>query len=391
MDSKISIRSLPFQVSALDWDCHDAVTRYLTHSIHRYSGKFIPQVARQMIELLSAPREIILDPFCGSGTTLLEAALYQRRSIGIDLNPVATMISKVKCTPLSETLLSRELANVQTLLSTIGGASRNGQLSLRFHTDRKWNSDPRLGDSWYLKWFQRPVLEQLVAIYQTISSIGNVHVRNLTSVAFSNILRKSSNASSAYPNVMFDRSITSRPLPLKPFLLELHKTCAMVTELHRTVSGRTWYAPQVILADSRAIPLPDKSVDAIITHPPYIGSIPYAEYQQLSLHWFGHESKALDTILIGGRRQAKDVLSRYRLGMRETLLEIRRVLKPGRMIGFLIGDPLVHGRRVSLFRLISKCASECELHLIAAHRRRGINHRANKMSRERVVFFQRPD
>ena len=63
------------------WEYADADTQRYTHNVHRYSGKFIPQVASRAISLLTRPGELVVDPYCGSGTTLLEAALLQRKAI----------------------------------------------------------------------------------------------------------------------------------------------------------------------------------------------------------------------------------------------------------------------------------------------------------------------
>ena len=84
-----------------DWEFSDADTQYLTHNIHRYSGKFIPQIACRAIELLTEPNDLVLDSYMGSGTTLLEAMLRGRNSVGVDLNPLAVLISKVKTTIVS--------------------------------------------------------------------------------------------------------------------------------------------------------------------------------------------------------------------------------------------------------------------------------------------------
>ncbi len=75
-------------------------TTYLTHGIHPYTAKLIPHIPRYFIEKYTEKNEVILDPFCGSGTTLLEARLLERNAIGIDINPLAILLSKVKTTPL---------------------------------------------------------------------------------------------------------------------------------------------------------------------------------------------------------------------------------------------------------------------------------------------------
>lgn len=71
-----------------------------THNFHPYPAKFIPAIPRKAIEKLSKEGETIMDPFCGCGTTLVEAKILNRKSIGVDSNPLACLISKVKSTKI---------------------------------------------------------------------------------------------------------------------------------------------------------------------------------------------------------------------------------------------------------------------------------------------------
>src|SRR5438105_860980 len=104
------------EVARIDWNAHNANTRYSAHGIHRYSGKFIPQVAAEAIRLVSQAGDLVLDPFCGSGTTLLECARAHRRSVGIDLNPLAILISTVKTAPVSVSSLESFVSSLEMVL-----------------------------------------------------------------------------------------------------------------------------------------------------------------------------------------------------------------------------------------------------------------------------------
>lgn len=83
-----------------DWDFTKADTSYLTHGFHDYPARMIPQIAQRLIERYAPNSGKILDPFCGSGTTLVEAQLANRRAVGNDINPLAVLLSKVKATPI---------------------------------------------------------------------------------------------------------------------------------------------------------------------------------------------------------------------------------------------------------------------------------------------------
>ena len=73
----------------------------LTHRFYRYPARFSPQIARQIISELSMPGDVVLDPFMGGGTTIVEALAAGRRAIGIDINSLAHFVTRAKITPLS--------------------------------------------------------------------------------------------------------------------------------------------------------------------------------------------------------------------------------------------------------------------------------------------------
>src|SRR5690242_19361578 len=83
-------------IAKLNCDFHDSDTGYLTHALHPYPAKYIPQIPAALIQRLSKPGETVADIFCGSGTTLVEAMLNGRNAVGIDANPLACLIAQAK-------------------------------------------------------------------------------------------------------------------------------------------------------------------------------------------------------------------------------------------------------------------------------------------------------
>lgn len=376
-------------VESSDWEYVNAETQCLTHNVHRYSGKFIPQIAARAIEILSKEGDTILDPYCGSGTTLLEAALLGRNSIGIDLSPLAALIAKVKTTPIESSVLGEQVARLQKAVSEREAqtskplplfSSENLEQSADLDENEKW------GDEWFRKWFNDQALTDLLFLEAQIQNVADQDIRNLVKVAFSDILRKSSNAASGYPNVMFDKRRPERPRPLRPFLRSLVKASQMVRELQGTTLSK--HHPKIINASSTDMPVEDDSVDAIVTHPPYIGSIPYAEYGLLSLKWLGHDPKTLDRALTGGRRQSKDVVERFAADYQIFMKECHRTLKPRKFAFFMVGNPVVKGEKIDLRKMTIDFAESAHLELVATAERVGVNRRANKMGSEFLLFFQ---
>lgn len=379
-------------VQSSDWEFGEADTQYLTHSIHRYSGKFIPQIAGRAIEILTAPGETVLDSYMGSGTTLLEASLRDRKSIGIDLNPLAVLISKVKNTVVEETDIQEIKFN---LVPYVMSLASDGQLSLfdqsvdehkyaKCFEANSW----RLSDPWNIKWYQQDVLFQLVQIYSGIEGIENERARNIALVAFSDILRKSSNASSRYPNVMYDKNVKKKPLPAKVFIESLKRITDAVLLMSKEMQGKS-ISTKIVLGNNLNLPLDKDSVDAIISHPPYIAAIPYAEYGALSLTWMGFDCKELDAKLTGGRRHSKRVVSRFMSDYASYMAESYRVLKPDCSMFLMVGNPVSHGEYIDLHDVTIQYAQTAGFRHISTTVRHGQNRRGNKMGDEYLLFFKK--
>jgi DNA modification methylase len=375
------------QVLAESWEFSDAITDTLTHNIHRYSGKFIPQIAARAIETLSKKGDTVLDVFCGSGTTLLEAARLQRNAIGIDLSPLAVLISKVKTTPIEpHRLMSLKADVTQAVSSHRSGANGDLFLSEDRHRPIVARSN-KANDEWHQKWYGENALCELVIIDEAISGLRDADLRDVSVVALSNILRRVSRAHSGYPNVMFDKNSKDNTLPIKLFLREIEALSRQISELANIKEELS--NTKILHANSTCLPLESETIDAVITHPPYIGSIPYAEYGALSLKWLGVDPKELDKNLTGGRRQSKGVVERFSEDYEKILAEAYRVLKEGKFLFLMVGNPVVKGQLIDLSAMTHEMAMRAGFKCIVTTSRNGVNRRANKMGAEALLFFQK--
>ena len=107
----------PLDINKIDWDFKNSFTRYSLHKLHWYPASFIPQIPAFLIELFSKEGDIVYDPFCGSGTTLLEAIRLKRRTIGCDINSLAVDISKVKTTFYEKKRLENNIEQLNMTLN----------------------------------------------------------------------------------------------------------------------------------------------------------------------------------------------------------------------------------------------------------------------------------
>jgi len=165
-----------------DLDFHNQISSYSSHNFHSFPAKFPPQLPELFIQGLTDPNDIVLDPMVGSGTTLLEAYLTNRKGIGFDIDPLALKISKVKTTNLNHKKLmeySRRICSnaKNDLENKIDGLTC--LLKNRFDSKSKDFLD---------YWFLPKVQLELFALCRHIQNIEEEDLRNFFEVVFSSII-----------------------------------------------------------------------------------------------------------------------------------------------------------------------------------------------------------
>src|SRR5450759_325422 len=92
-------------------------TEQWTHGYHRYPAKFLPNLVKKIIEDYTQKNALVVDFFAGCGTTLVESKVHGRKSIGVDINPVAELITKAKINPIEPEKLEEQF---QALVELFG-------------------------------------------------------------------------------------------------------------------------------------------------------------------------------------------------------------------------------------------------------------------------------
>ena len=88
------------------WDFRESDTKEYTHCFHTYPAMMIPQIARKLLKKYGTEGGWILDPYCGTGTSLVEASLFGMHSVGCDINPLVRLIATAKSTPVCLSVLT---------------------------------------------------------------------------------------------------------------------------------------------------------------------------------------------------------------------------------------------------------------------------------------------
>lgn len=350
------------------WDFSGGSEKNYTHDFHTYPAMMIPPIAKRLIETYDSDSTVILDPFVGSGTVLVEASIHDNfhEAYGVDINPLARFISKVKTTVIEPYKLSGYLEKIMNAsnLDRFEGQKNKYEKPVFFNIDF---------------WFKPQVILELTILKTHINEIEDTNIRDFFLVIFSEIVRKVSNTrngefklyrmpgeklKSFEPNTFqeFYKKALSNIDGMKEYILKRSKNCKTV----------------LLDEDSRfTFSIPDKSVDILVTSPPYGDSrttVAYGQFSRLALQWLGiSEDKVseIDKISLGGKpsknldnhlrserleqvleqikrqdeKRARDVLSFY-IDFNECIKQFDRVIENKGILCFVVGNRTVKNVKI---------------------------------------------
>lgn len=323
----------------------DAVTtsqkQALTHNIHPYPAKYIPQIPGSLIDYLCIPADgTVMDPFCGSGTTLLEAAIRGHNAIGIDSNPIATLISRTKCTLLSKeqrSMVDDALSKLDMFDSADGSAIKIPDFLNRDH------------------WFQLNMQKELGYIRKLIDSVDDVHVVDFLRTAFSAIIVKASNQESDTRWRAKDKNLPDG-FALAEFKKRAVDMLCRIKQLEQYPLG----AVTVKTQDSRFIDfIQDNSIACAITSPPYMNSFDYYLYHKLRMYWLSYNHYEVQEKEIGSRNKHCDNgrgVDVYVESICQVVEQVYRKLMKSAYFCVVIGDSIYKGELIHMDEVYSQIA-----------------------------------
>ena len=374
-----------------DLDFHDQGSGYAAHNFHAFPAKFPAQLPQQFIRVLTNPGDIVLDPMLGSGTTILEALLSGRKGVGFDIDPLALLISRVKTTPLNAIQV---LQTSKTIIRNAAQIAYDRPREILSEIESQWNPETRQFIDY---WFEAHSQIELMALIQEIEKVFEPALRNFFKLAFSAIIiTKSGGVSlaldlahtrphraklvySRHGEILEGQDLILNPVPNLPHMTKTLRW--PMEEFEKRVlnnvkgllkPGQVDYSAQIVPGNAQAIPLPDCSIDLIITSPPYASNaIDYMRAHKFSLVWLGYPIEDLGNRrgeYIGGElldkfefealpeysnsivsqlvkidKKKGAVLHRYYSEMTRVLREMYRVLKPGRASIVVVGTSQMRG------------------------------------------------
>ena len=374
-----------------DLNFHNERSHYASHNFHSFPAKFPPQLPRKFINALTREGDVVLDPMMGSGTTILEAYLLDRRAIGFDIDPLAWLLSQVKVCPLDipEARRTGHLIVERAIVELTHNRAR-----LMDRLEQRWNERTR---EFVDYWFARESQIELLALVEAIAEVSDSGLRSFYELALSAIIITKSGGIS----LALDLAHT-RPHKAK-IVLDGSGRVLVGSENEENSEGRTAllkkrlrspieefikrykqnidglsllrdarFRPRLQFGNARALDLDSSSVDLIVTSPPYASNaIDYMRAHKFSLVWLGHSINTLSNTrkrYIGGesttdvefvelpahaaqiveeiaRRDTRkgQVLHRYYSEMTGVLQEMYRVLRPGKAAIVVVGSSEMRG------------------------------------------------
>lgn len=311
------------KLHSVDWDFADRTTHSEIEGLHPYPAKFIAELPRALLEVLSVPTgTAVLDPYCGSGTSLVESQRIGVPSIGIDLNPIACLISRVKTSPLADGVF-------EAIWSVMQHARRL--------KDPEVPSIPNLDH-----WFSTPAQHGLAALTHAFRSLHEAH-RDIFRLALSSIIVRVSNQESDTRYAAIAKTVSIEDVFIA-FERALHRIFSTLSTRPPTTVPTT-----VIEADTLTIgaEVLERPIGAVITSPPYPNAYEYWLYHKYRMWWLGFDPIAVKEREIGARahffKQNRHTAEDFGRQMAATFRLLQHCVVRGGYVCVVVGRSKIHG------------------------------------------------
>ncbi len=340
---------------ALDVTADEQAVMAHVHGFHSYPARLHPLTANGLIEKLTRANARVLDPFCGSGTVLVEARLLGRQAFGVDANPLAVELAWLK----TRSLPPRRCAELLAAARQVADGAETRRKAKAGPTRRYDESDRQL--------FDVHVLLELDGLKAGIDALeSSEDLKRALRLVLSSLLTKVSRR----PGDTTTRRVSNRRLAggytIKLFFRKAEELERRLSEFTEHVPRRTPDA-RVALGDARDLGhVRPASIDLVLSSPPYPGVYDYIEHHATRLGWLGLDAGGFAKKEIGSRRNLSrlphtEALQRWQREFGACLDEMARVVTPDGRIALVIADSVLGGRAVFADELLARLAPHARL------------------------------
>lgn len=329
----------------------------LTHGFHTYPARMHQAIARTLLAELRPDDPMVLDPFAGSGTVLVEALVAGRPSVGVDLNPLALRIAEVKTD-------RRDAASRERFLATLARVAEASEARVR---GRVPVHAPLSREE--ARWYDPHVLKELGGLRAELDAVTDERDRRALEVVLSAIVVKFSRQRADTTEDEVHKRIR-KGLVTEFFARKGSELCERWQALAERAS-RTAPSPRLVLGDAREL---KRALgkrfhsDLVVTSPPYGGTYDYERHHARRFPWLRLDARELERYELGARRHlayAEDARDRWDHEMGSALRSMARIVRPGGLLVLLVGDGEVGGRRIDAAAHLGELAPRADLQLVA--------------------------
>jgi len=334
--SSTELHAAASRLGQVDWGFKVRVVQHEVEGVHPYPAKFIADLPGAFLDALPVPLgSLVMDPFCGSGTTLAEAQRRGHATLGVDLNPIACLMARVKTTPTPP-----DVQNSAKLVLE----------QLRRESDANIPDIPNLSH-----WFQQPVQVALARLTRAIDTMPVEH-RDFLRLAASSIIVRVSNQESDTRYAAIDKKVGPA---------DVQEGFRRASErLFDALSARDYPLASATVLEGDLLKL-DLSryagqVGMIITSPPYPNAYEYWLYHKYRMWWLGHDPLSVKAGEIGARahffKKNRHTADTFVGQMREAFAQFERLVVPGGWVCFVVGRSVIHGEVVDNAKIVEDVA-----------------------------------
>ena len=369
-------RSVRESLASVDWDFPKRVTHSEIEGVHPYPAKFIVEIPRALLDILPVPRDTaVFDPFCGSGSVLVESQRRGLPAVGIDLNPIACLMTRVKTSPHPGGL-------------TEAASDVVDRATARIHVAEI----PDLPNIDH--WFSGDVQRALAALSESIAAIAP-ECRDALRLALSSIIVRVSNQESDTRYVAVANDYTAEGT-LSEFLKASKRVSDALRERDYPLTPAAVFEADALSFDPERV---GRGVGAVITSPPYPNAYEYWLYHKYRMYWLGFDPLSVKEREIGARahffKRNHHTPDRFVGQMSRAFGLINDVLVEDGYVCFVVGRSRIHGRVVDNARIVEEAARaagfervfSAERSLLA--KRKSFNLSYADIKTERLTVFRR--
>jgi DNA modification methylase len=350
--------TLDLLARALSVRSDEAATLAHVHGFHSYPARLHPETAARLISGLSASGNLVLDPFAGSGTVLVEARRLERRGVGMDANPLAIELAWLKTRGFD----AKERARLLEAGKDVAAKADERRRAKAGPTRRYGAEDRAL--------FDIHVLLELDGLRAAIEKLEACDVRRALRLVLSAILTKVSRRPGDTTESRVERRLAGG-FAIRFFLKKSEELARRLLEYSSLLPAHT-PAAKILLGDARKLSgVRPGSVRLVVTSPPYPGVYDYRAHHAVRARWLGLDDRRFERDEIGSRRGTRgksydEALATWERDFGACLREMRRALAPDGAAALMLADTALGQRPLAADGLVKRLAPRAGLRLSAS-------------------------